>query len=719
MKFISNKGQGSRTIALCLAMLSCASGESMAQSRIDKNLSLKAVGVATPLAEGETINGPMSADETMHVEVALRLRNQPDLDQFLASARLAKAERKIMPAEQLVSQHLPTLDRAGAVVAYLEEMGFRNVTIAPNRLLVSADGSAAVAQAAFHTTLVKATNADGETGYANVGEASVPASLSDVVQSVVGLQNIHHAHSMMHVGNSSFATLSSAGPISYAATTLGKFYGDSSEPTGRGISVGIISWGDLTQTIADLGHFTSIYSLAPVSTQVVNTNGTSTDISGMSEWNMDSQVIVAAAGGEIGKIIFYNIPGFSNANLLADINTIVAANQVKIINGSIGACERTFADGSAAAIDSVLAVAVAQGQTFAFATGDSGGLQCGGSAPGVAYPASSPYVVAVGGTSLGSLTVHGLQTAWSLGGGGISTFEQRPSWQAGVNSSAFRALPDVSYDADPYTGVDVVMTQNNFVTVFHNNGGTSLSAPIFAGVWARVLARDPTMDFAAGHFYRDLTEDDFVDITSGDNGVYSADVGYDLVTGFGPMVLERVDEGIISPPLIEGPSTLNGVVGTDFRAQFETDRGLATFSASGLPPGLAIQSDGLITGNPTRKGSYTVTLTATDKFGQVTHRTETATIVAGSPPVMTSASAVSGLVGEGFSFQITANEPATITTTTLPLGLILDKTGAIVGTPAEGTDGVDVITVTVGNDNGSTSTTLTISLSSNPSDPAF
>src|SRR5574337_596366 len=207
--------------------------------------------------------------------------------------------------------------------------------------------------------------------------------------------------------------------------------------------------------------------------------------SGRGEWSLDSQDVVGMAGGQVGKLIFYNIPTLSNANLTADFNTIVNANATKIINVSLGECETSAqGDGSAAAQDQIFQQAVAQGQTFSISTGDSGADECGDGGVKPSWPAASQYVVAVGGTTLNATTTTwNSATVWTSGGGSSSTFEPQPSWQNGVAPGSTRGLPDIAYDADPNSGSKIIV---NGAT--QQYGGTSLSAPLFAGAWARIIA---------------------------------------------------------------------------------------------------------------------------------------------------------------------------------------------------------------------------------------
>ena len=185
------------------------------------------------------------------------------------------------------------------------------------------------------------------------------------------------------------------------------------------------------------------------------------------------------------------------------------------------------------------------GITFLAASGDAG-------APG-GYPAYSPDVVAVGGTSLTlSGGNYGSEAGWSGSGGGISQYESQPSYQQGlvihnggntVNASGMRTIPDVASDANPNTGVAVYDSYNGGSSPWYQVGGTSVATPCWAGLIAladqiRVSAGQtnlsgPTQTLPALY---SLPAGDFHDITSGTSTGspnYTAAAGYDLVTGLG------------------------------------------------------------------------------------------------------------------------------------------------------------------------------------------
>lgn len=495
---------------------------------------------AAIIRQGDAVVGTLAASQPIHIEVALKMRNQAQLKSFIKASHTSNLQmvQRTLTTQQFVANYAPSSSSALLVVKYLEDAGFTNVTLSPNRLMISADGRADTAQAAFKTTFSMVRTKEGRMAYMHNGDVQIPVSLQETILSVIGLQSVHQAHTFAVVAQSGYTTQAVTG---HNPTEFASIYGGSGVSTAAGVPVGIVTQGNISQTITDLNTFTSQNGLATVTTQTVNTNGTSSDTSGLGEWSLDSQDVVGMAGGQVGKLIFYNIPTLSNANLTADFNTIVSANATKIINVSLGECETSAqGDGSAAAQDQIFQQAVAQGQTFSISTGDSGADECsnGGTTP--SWPAASQYVVAVGGTTLNaSTTTWSSATVWSGGGGSSSTFEPQPSWQNGVAPGSTRGLPDIAYDADPNSGSKVIVSGAT-----QQIGGTSLSAPLFAGTWARIIAiKGSSVGFAAPLLYK-LAGSAFHDITSGSNGGESASVGYDLASGRGEVIISAAASGI-------------------------------------------------------------------------------------------------------------------------------------------------------------------------------
>jgi subtilase family serine protease len=588
---------------------------------------------ATSLRSGDVIDGMVPFTQPIHIEVSLRLRNAAALASFIDSANRPGATERTMAPADFLAQHAPTADQAQAVVDFLTQAGFRNVSVAPNRLLVSADGTADVVQNAFQTTLAKVKTADGRDAFANTDDVRVPASLGNIVLAVLGLQTVHQAHTFARVQDPNAPDAI----VGHNPTEFSSIYGGSGVATASATPVGIITQGKITQTITDLNTFTSQNGLPTVTTQTVNTNGTSTDTSGVGEWNLDSQDIVGMGGGQVQKIIFYNIPTLSNANLTADFNTVVNANAVKIINVSLGECETSAqGDGSAASQDQIFTQAVAQGQTFSISTGDSGADECGDGGVKPSWPAASQYVTAVAGTKLdASTTTWNSEVVWNdlsinngATGGSPSTFEPKPSWQNALVSGTHRGVADVAFDGSPSSGARVIV---NGAT--QQIGGTSLSAPIFAGMWARVLAvKGQSFGFAPPLVYA-LSASNFHDVTSGNNSGETAGPGYDFASGRGSMILNVAignlggGGGTNQPPVANFSFTTSGLTANFTDSSSDPDGTISSRSWNFGDGGTSTATSPSHT--YAANGTYTVTLTVTDNGGAQNTKSAPVTVSSG------------------------------------------------------------------------------------------
>jgi len=504
---------------------------------------------------------PLRAGEQVDVVVSLQLRNKAALDKLTAKLMAGAPGVRPLSSAEFMAQYAPTAAQAQAVVAYLRAQGFTNIDVAPNNLLISATGTAGAIRTAFKADLHE-YNVDGRRAYANVTDAMVPEHLASVVNGVVGLQTVH----MMHTQLKRAAKTDAITPQATSAISIPNFpaiYGASSLPSATTGTIGIITSGSLTQTITDLKSFASSagYPVPNVTTTVVGTAGTST--SGTDEWNMDSQSSLAAAGGTISQMILYNVNSLSDANLTLGYNKAVTDNKARAINVSLGGCESD--EGSSEATeDAIFETAVSQGQMFSVSSGDSGAYECGATAgKAQSYPAVSPYVMAVGGTTLsttGGNTWSG-ETVWSCtsasscqqsssggAGGGPSLTESAPSWQtaAGVlGSSTMRGVPDIAFDANPSSGALVLINGSQ-----EQIGGTSLAAPLWAGFWTRIqAAHGNTLPFPAQTMYQGAAANPswFHDVTSGNQG-YAAGTGWDYASGYGSVQVANFSAAFSGTP---------------------------------------------------------------------------------------------------------------------------------------------------------------------------
>ncbi|MFP3249990.1 MAG: protease pro-enzyme activation domain-containing protein, partial [Paraburkholderia sp.] len=214
-----------------------------------------------------------AANKPLHVVVTLKLRNQQALEKFIHEVNQPGSPnfRQYLSPQQVLDTYAPTEAQVAAVQQYMTQAGFTNVKVAKNRMLVTADGTAATARTAFNTSLVQFNDA-GRQVYANSSDAQVPSALADVVDTVLGLQNVVTAHTTYHLARpaqpgasvdlparrSAAQTAQSAQAVvtPHNPVEFSSLYGAGSTPTASSTTIGIISEGDLTQTLSDLQTFT-------------------------------------------------------------------------------------------------------------------------------------------------------------------------------------------------------------------------------------------------------------------------------------------------------------------------------------------------------------------------------------------------------------------------------------------------------------------------------
>ena len=236
------------------------------------------------------------------------------------------------------------------------------------------------------------------------------------------------------------------------------------------------------------------------------------------------------------KILVVEASSDSVSNLVSAVNYARQQPGVSVVSMSWGSAEFP----QELKYDSVLTTPLGHsGITFVAASGDNGA--------GTIWPSVSPNVLSVGGTQLmtGPTGAYAGEIGWSNSGGGLSLYEVEPSYQFGVQSTGSRTTPDVAYNAAPNTGFSVYQGGTWYVV-----GGTSAGTPQWAGLIA--LADQQRAQHGLGPLNQAQTQiynlpaSDFHDVVFGSNG-YSAGVGYDLVTGLGSPVANRVISGLSNP----------------------------------------------------------------------------------------------------------------------------------------------------------------------------
>ncbi len=403
-----------------------------------------------------------------------------------------------------------------------------------------------------------------------------------------------------------------AAPSGYGPTDLKSAYALPSG--GSGQTVAIIDAFDDPNAEADLATYRSQYGLAACTVangcfkKVNETGGTSlpaADAGWAEEISLDLDMVSAVCPS--CKILLVEASQPEMANLGTAVNTAISLG-AKFVSNSYGGSEDSTDPSSDSSYFNHPGVAIT------VSSGDDG--------YGVEYPAASQYVTSVGGTTLShsSSTRGWSETAWSGAGSGCSSFDAKPSWQHDTGC-AKRTVSDVSAVADPNTGLAVYDSYQvgGWLVV----GGTSASAPIIASTYA--LAGAPAAGTYAASYPYSHTGSLF-DVTSGSNGSCSpaylctAAAGYDGPTGLGtPNGVAAFTGGSTggNTVTVTNPGDQTSTVGTAVSLQVHASDSASgqtlTYSATGLPAGLSINSSsGLISGTPTAAGTSSVTVTAKD-----------------------------------------------------------------------------------------------------------
>jgi kumamolisin len=461
---------------------------------------------------------------------------------------------------------------------FLEDAGLHVTGVSANRLLINATGTVAQVEQAFAITISQ-YHLDGRTVFAPDRSPLIPVALAPSIQGIVGLDNVGQVHP---AGEQALLQPAqrSAVPPGFTPTDLRSAYDVASLISaggdGTGQNVAVVEFAPYIP--GDLAAFRSHYSLpsatvnnhsVDLATVTCATAGTSCDVSGISEADLDVEVVSALAPNATQDV--YTGPN-TGAGELDTYQAIVTDDADTVITTSWGLCEPAKGSADLQALDNIFIQAAAQGQTVFAAAGDTGsdGCNSGGALPqAVLSPASDPYVAGVGGTTLTlSGGLYSSEITWNdlpthsnpIGtGGGNSSYFGRYSWQVGLNmpNNSLRLVPDVAANADPYTGYSVYCTSAVLInkggcsgtgTSWVDFGGTSAATPLWAGILADVNGYLLANSLAAtgwvnSALYQLLgssqTYTPFHDVTSGNNNVdyssggFNAGACYDEVTGVG------------------------------------------------------------------------------------------------------------------------------------------------------------------------------------------
>jgi kumamolisin len=470
----------------------------------------------------------LDAESTAQVTLILRRRD---------TMTTADAIDARLSSDELAARFGADPADAALVGTTLIALGLRvlNTDLASRRLRI--EGSLATLSRVFGTSLSAGT-IDGIAAPHRLrsGSLSIPAQLDGIVTAVLGLDNRPQARPQFRVSSASAAS------VSYTPVQLGELYKFPAGTDGAGQTISIIELGGGFEA-ADLTTYFGGLKVGSPSVTAVSVDGAKNE-PGKDPTGADGEVLldieIIGALSPAAKILVYFAPNTDAGFVDAIADASHARPTPTAISISWGQSEDQWTAQARTALDDALLDAAALGITVTVAAGDNGSSDgSGGGAKHADFPASSPHALACGGTSLRSKgSTISSETVWNDGagggatGGGVSDVFGLPSWQKGVGvptaaKPGGRGVPDVAGNADPETGYEVLVDGTRAVY-----GGTSAVAPLWAALIARLVqSLGSPLGLVQPRLYP--LHGTLHDITSGNNGAYSAAKGWDACTGLG------------------------------------------------------------------------------------------------------------------------------------------------------------------------------------------
>jgi len=509
----------------------------------------------------------ISPSMRLSVEVRLRLQHADELRRLLHGLYTPGSSdfHHFLTPRQFAARFAPSAAAERSVEQWLGGGGLRVQTRSRNGLLLTVRGTVRSIERTLHTPLAR-YRLGSATVIATTQHVQVPA---DIAPAVAGIGGLAPSVRQQPEGLARSPSRVPGPARGYSPGDLARLY-DLTPSANRGLdgsgqTVALIEFAGYNP--ADLTVYASTFGLSPGTVEPVPvSDGTDTggQLGGGSQAEVELDIDVVHAVAPQAHILVYEAPNSENG-ALAMWNKVVADDRASVISTSWGAPESVIPPDAADGFDAmntILEEAAAQGQTVLAASGDRGAYDAAGDkdatdaqqgALSVDFPASSPWVTGVGGTTLdlGSGGGYGGETAWSdpartpaVGsGGGVSRAYTRPDYQrdlgaAAAGTSPMRQVPDVAADADARTGYAIytLPDEKNASAQWLLVGGTSAAAPLWAGIVALTSQdRGRRLGFLNPGLYALGARGSaaFHDITSGDNLYYSAGPGWDFTTGWG------------------------------------------------------------------------------------------------------------------------------------------------------------------------------------------
>ncbi|MGO9371098.1 MAG: PKD domain-containing protein [Syntrophobacteraceae bacterium] len=603
--------------------------------------------------------GRLPAAQSLKLTIALPLRNESQLDQVLQQLYDPRGPfyHQFLSVKEFTERFGPSQEDYDAVTSFAQSNGLTVTGTAPNRTIVDVTGPVANIEAAFHVNMgVYRHPTENRTFYAPDREPT--ADLPVALWHITGLDNFSiprpaGLRRAPEAKRDATGTGSGPGGSFYGSDMRAAYYGGTTL-TGSGQSVGLFEFSSYNASDVQT-YFSNVKQ-----TLNVPVNGVSTDGSGLSctatscgdaepEVALDIEEAISMAPG-LSQVLVY-VAESSDPDIF---NRMALDNIAKSLS-----CSWYWYPADPTSDDPYFKEFASQGQTLFVASGDYGSFPS--NANPYYYPAEDAYVTSVGGTDLTTNGAGGAwesETAWSDSGGGISPDKIAiPTWQqttgvittANKGSKTYRNIPDVAAEAN----------YDNYICYSGNGGdegsgqhcdsdwgGTSFAAPRWAGYMALVNQQSVTNTGSTVGFINPAIYTiglgssygaDFHDIISGSNGTYSAETGYDLVTGWG----SPNGTGLINSLQQSGSLTvaISPAAAVSAGAKWNVDGGTTWYASGAVVPNLGV-------------GPHTVAFNSIT--GWTTPSSQTATITNGATTSLT------GTYTQGGSLTVTISPAAAV-----------------------------------------------------------
>jgi pseudomonalisin len=520
-------------------------------------------GLRSPSQTGSIRDmGRATSTTQVNLAVVLNYRNSDELDKLVDEQTDPGSAQyhHFLSQGQFVEKFGPTADQYQSTIKQLQDAGFTVTHTFANRTVIDASAPAPAAEKLFSTEIHNVQLSDGSARYTETISPTIPAQLGQTVFAVVGLDSAHTLHPMYAFPAKRSNPIKGGSMAPRKAPILfgpDRGYGPAAyriaynfpKALGQGQATGVV--GDADFLDSDLAGFLTYFGeKQKVKTVRVAVDGGAppNQISPDTvETNLDVETVVGINPDT--TLYMYTVPpGQDNINNFTDMyNQAVQDDKVDTVNTSYSQCETAFDLNFPKAADKIFEQGGAEGITFHASSGDDGVDTYGCSDKvSVGSPTDTPHGVSIGGTTLEIDHTTGKEISevgWDDTGGGVSVVFKLPSYQKGVKNiiKSGRNLPDVAFDANPNSGASFYYDGSFQGPI----GGTSLASPIFG---AGLTAVDQTNKSKAGYLnptlytqwgkvgYGKGAKAYFRDITVGTIGVYSAQKGYDQMSGIGVML---------------------------------------------------------------------------------------------------------------------------------------------------------------------------------------